>query len=365
LLRIDKFFVTAFVDRGIALWLQSVGPCASGSTNRQDMLTHATAIGTSVYDLFRTLNIGDVDQSTQELILHHSKSVATAASALIASSKAIAASCTDTALQNIVITSAKSTALSASQLIACARVLAPVVHDQSCQEELLDAGKYVAASVEDLASSCQAACASSQSLKRFADEAQQVSQSLELLFGALANEHQNSKHEDDCDVILQSADAIQSALGNSNEMLRQTKSLVVRTTGFLNELKSDVNIEPSKDKKTRLSKGLQSLTVALNAVVEAAKAVAKQTTDPSAQISLANSMDGLRSAVEQASSGAVLRKALKRLTIAARQACTTMTQLNVAAQSLHPRIHSKLILYSDSVCLQPRPQTLSSPLSKD
>jgi hypothetical protein len=262
---------------------------------------------------------------------------------MITSAKAVAGSTADPALQNMVIGSAKMTALSASQLIATAKVLATVINTPACQDQLIEATMYVAASVEDLASSCQAACANSALLKKLGDEAQQVSKSIEALVAAIQQQQQANKLEDECEIILQAADAVQSSIGNVSEMLRQAKNLVMRTDALVSEVQAEVNVETNKDKKAKLSKALQGLTSALNTSVECAKAVARQTTDPAVQITLASSMEGLRQAVEVASSGAVHRKLVHKLAVDAKQSCAVHTQLLSAVHGVKGSDESLLL----------------------
>ena len=87
-----------------------------GSTNRQELISSATAVANSSQDLLRLIDCDHVDPTQQESFNLQAKQVASTSSLLIIQAKNIAGSCGDPSLQNAVISSAKTTALAAAQL---------------------------------------------------------------------------------------------------------------------------------------------------------------------------------------------------------------------------------------------------------
>jgi talin len=303
-----------------------------GSTNRQELISSATAVSNSSQDLLKLIDSDHADPSQQESCNLQAKQVATASSQLISQAKNIAGACGDPSLQNAVITSAKTTALAASQLMACMKLLTPVINSWLCQDQLFDAAQYVVASVTDLVTHCQSACSNEASRKALGEDAHKVSRELSTLINDLKAGDKSQQYEDDFEIILQASDALQNSLGNAVDMLRHAKTVVMTTNKLLEEMKADTALISDKAKVKEATMAARVLTTALNDAVNAAKTVARTPKDSSAQGSLASSMSPLRTALLASASGAAQRKLIKQTVKAVKLTCSSVTQLIAAAQ---------------------------------
>ena len=309
-----------------------------GSTNRQELLARANNVSSGASELFKQLELEPVAPSLQDHFNQEAKQIGSTASSLITHAKAIASGSSDTSLQNLVIVAAKTTATAASQLVACTKVLAPTLHSPLCKDQLLDAARFMAASIGDLVSSCQGAASSDAALKLLSEDARVVSKELSALIRDLEVELHGGSAEVDSDAILQATDGVQNAIGNSAEMLRHAKAVVVASTKLLDELKGESERQKDRAKLKILLQNIQSLTSAINTSVEQAKSVARQPADSAAQMALVSTMPALRTAVLSASSGAAQRKLIERTLTVVKLTCSAVIQLSAAAQAASSRI---------------------------
>ncbi|KZS21620.1 Talin-2 [Daphnia magna] len=314
-------------------------------TMRQNLLSAASKVGETTYDLLKQL--GEADNSSRELqdmLLGLAKAVANTTAALVLNAKAVAAACPDETERQQVIAAATQCALATSQLVACAKVVAPTISDPACQQHLVDAAREVARAVEGILALCQQTCRDEKLITNLRKAAGDVASALNDLLahikeGTGRNRATESVHEGAVDNILAASDrlfAAQGNLGDAAEMVRQARVLAQATAQLIQAIKGEAEALPDSELQQRLLAAARSLAEATARMVEAAKACASSPNDANQQQKLRQAAEELRGTAESAAGEAIKKKVIKRLETAAKHAAATATQSIAAAQAAGP-----------------------------
>lgn len=117
---------------------------------RQSLISAASRVGDATQALLYTINEGEQDRESADILLSLAKGVANAAAALVLKAKDEASNCQDQDLQNLVIGSATQCALATSQMVTTAKIVAPTIDSHNCQKQLIDSCNEVYRAVDGI-----------------------------------------------------------------------------------------------------------------------------------------------------------------------------------------------------------------------
>ena len=273
--------------------------------------------------------------SFQDLVRQQTKQIVSTASSVISQAKAIAAASPDPVHQNDVIVSAKSTALAASHLISCTKTLLPVLTASLCRAQLLDLTQVLATAVSHLVSSCQEVAIGPEQFTALGVEANKISKELSVLFQQLQSVEpvESRTLDNDIDTIFRSMEDLEASVGNSNEMLRLAKIIIVSATAVLESIQQPSNMQQSTMPHDLLQH-CTHLSSALSVTIDVAKAVAGRPRDMDAQIGLAGCIPNLKAALVGASRSMSSTDITSQLSASSLRLCSDAIELTSFARSV-------------------------------
>ncbi|CAJ0956652.1 unnamed protein product, partial [Mesorhabditis belari] len=319
-------------------FLTSVNP--EHEEKRTTVLAAAGRVGEASREVITTIE----EPTSQETTFHSelvqkSKTVATSTAQLVLRAKTVAAECKENEqVQDRVIRSATQCAFATSQLVSCSRVVAPTIENKACQEQLTQAAKEVATAVEDLLHesnyAVQTVQRGHQTLGDLHEAARQVTAALDdLLDHVKTSPKGEQKHEEqEWERVLRSSNRLVSHQGPSQDLVKQSESVVRHSQLLVEEFESKAAQHP--EHKDRLLDAARKVASATSNMIDATKECENRPNATESQMAVRSAAERLVTVTNEATADQQEKKTMERLEQAAKDAVYHATQTVTAAHQV-------------------------------
>ncbi|KAK0407513.1 hypothetical protein QR680_019234 [Steinernema hermaphroditum] len=333
-------------------FLHTVNP--EHEESRTTVLAAAGRVGDFSQAVISTIE----EQTAEEKVFHEdlarkARNVATSTAQLVLRAKTISAECEDQALQDKVIHSATQCAYATSQLVACARVVAPSIETPSCQDQLANAAKQVARAVEDLLVDASSATERNRQgievghvqLGDIHEAARQVTSALDGLLDHVKTSPrqvtQTTEEERYEDVLRTSRRLITIQAPDSQDMVRQSESVIRHSRLLVEDLEHEAEMSP--EQRDKLLSAARSVAQATSHMIDATKECQSRPQDIQSQMALRSAAEQLVQTTTEATSEQQARRTMERLEQAAKHTAAAATQTIAAASAARPLITQRTV----------------------